>query len=159
MKLIIKGREYPFVPIGKAPNLHMIELQAQGKKLLPEGLGMSVMRRMELEFRDFARAVEAAGGDAAAGILPDGMAPPDSVYILTSVLAFLAQRGAGEDVSLRSALMLSLDDIVQKPDEADLDAAAGEDDDAADPTTPGSGGPATPESGADEATAPAGPSS
>jgi hypothetical protein len=145
MKLIVKGRTYDFVQIDKAPNLHIIEMQVQAKKLVPGGLGNGVLDAIRKEFNEFQRAAKAAGMTEKDTELPPGISTPDCMQLLTSIYAFLAVRGAGEEMSLRQALMLSTSDIQQvKPSEVEQDALSAVEE-TEDPTAPGSGGPATPD--------------
>lgn len=146
------GREFPATTHHGAPPLHLIELQMQGPKLFPElsfGMrGLERIGRTQAKFAEQWRAwqerVEA--GDTDPGPEPD---EPDTTILAMGILAFFSMRAAGERVTFEQALLSPIE-IVPDPE----DEAASE---APDPTTPGHGDPATPET-ASATSPPSGPS-
>lgn len=144
MKLIIDGREYQAVDHNSGELLHLMELQAQGEALVPGGLGMSALQRMEREGRAYAKAVRAYQEAVKGGEDVEEPLIPDAALTMMAVTIYLSRRGAGDVVSFQDSLRVGMNTVVQVADPTDTPAG-----DAPDPTTPGSDGPAT----ADVATA------
>jgi hypothetical protein len=159
LKLIIDGREYPAVDHNSGQLLHLMELQQQGRDLVEGGLGMSALQRMEREARVYVRQLKAyeAAREAYEAALeagqeaeePEEPIVPDVSLTLMAVAVFLTRRAAGDVVSFRDSLAVGMDTIVQLPEPTDRPAS----EDRPDPTTPGSGGPATPDDDAPAAAA------
>lgn len=140
MKLIIDGREYQAVDHNTAQLLHLMELQQQGREYVEGGLGMSALSRMEREGRTYNRAMKAYQEARERGEEAEEPLVPDAALTMMAVTVFLTRRGAGDAVSFADALRVGMSTVVQVPEPTDATAPGG---DEPDPTTPGSGGPAT----------------
>lgn len=142
MRLRVKDQVLPFVDFNSACLLHLVELQQQGRAVVDGGLGMSALTRNQRDLAAYSRAVQvrqkAVEDGEPVGEEPD---PPDCAPVMMGVTAFLTLRAAGEKLTLMDALLLSPGDLEQVSDPEDIPAGEG---DGADPTAPGSDGPATP---------------
>lgn len=163
MKLVIKGRgKYPAASVQGASTLHLVELQQQarivdpdtGLQLIEGGLGMARMERMRRANQAYQRELEAWQRERKeweesdrSGPEPDPYGPdiPDEAVVMGGIGVFLSIRASGERITFRDALLIPLPDISHEPEPGDVQAAA-----EADPTTPGSDGPATPAGDAQE---------
>jgi len=151
MRARIGGVEYDVVNHKSAQLLHLMELQQQSKAVVGVALGMRELARISAVLDAFQRDYRAWQA-AAAAAQEDPHAPdpgpepdtPDEGVIATAVTVFLTRRGAGEEIGLRDALRVSVAEIEELPDPV-TDDVDQEDDDAPDPTPPGSGGPVTPD--------------
>ena len=135
------GREIEGVNPSTANLLHLMELKQQTKEWSEDGKGLgmralSAMRRRSLDYQvAFEAEAKAAAEEGRVPVEPD---PPDDGDLFTAVVLFLSRRAAGERVSFLEAADVRMSDLVVIP--APGDEGPGE----ADPTTPGSDGPATP---------------
>lgn len=156
MKVRIRGVEYDVRRMGNAAPLHMIELQAQSKKLDPPGWRISKLRLAERESRAYTRAQlayeELHAAWVAAGSDPD-LEPvepdePETVWIALAMMTFLTMRAGGTKITLEDAAEIGLGEMEWIADADDQADDAGEVE--ADPTTPGPAepaGPVTPDAG------------
>ena len=140
MKIRINGKEYPAVSVENAQLIHLMELQAQGPDLVPGGLGMGALQRMERETKAYHRSLVMAAAQRDAG--QDSIDPdmPDCCLTLMAVTVFLTRRAAGDVVSLRQALEIRFQDIEEVPEPTDMPPSEEE----LDPTKPVNDGQGTP---------------
>jgi hypothetical protein len=136
--IIIRGVRYEQADISSPSLLDMILLQQQSKAVLAHGLSMSRLESGKKEMKRYAqeqKSWEKAGK-------PEGSEPemPESGMEAIAAMVFLSLRGAGQKVSFEEAASVSLDDLDFEEGPDDVKA-----DESADPTRPGSDGPATPD--------------
>jgi len=138
------GREIEAVNPATANLLHLMELKQQTKEWSEDGKGLgmralSAMRRRSLDYQlAFEAEQKTAAEEGRDPVEPD---PPDDADLFTAVVLYLSRRAAGDRVSFLEAADVRMSELVMIPDPGD--EGPGE----ADPTTPGSDGPATPEPG------------
>jgi hypothetical protein len=111
--VVSDGKEYPGVSHRGAPPLHLIELQQQGKKVLPgTNLGIVAIERIGqrqadyfLKLQAWEKAVAARAEDPAAPEPGEEPEEPDTTTLAVGILAFLSIRASGERVTFEEALM------------------------------------------------------
>jgi hypothetical protein len=136
------GRELEAVNPATANLLHLMELKQQTKEWSEDGKGLgmralSAMRRRSLDYQLVFEAEQKAAADEGRPMVePD---PPDDADVWTAVVLYLSRRAAGDRLSFLEAADVRMGELAMIPDPGD--EGPGE----TDPTTPGSGGPATPE--------------
>jgi hypothetical protein len=139
--IIIKGVRYEQADISSPSLLDMILLQQQSRAVLQHGLSMSRLEKSKREMQRYA--VEQKSWERAGK--PEGSEPemPESGMEAIAAMVFLSMRGAGQKVSFEEAASVGLDDLDFEGGPDDVEA-----DESADPTRPGSDGPATPDADA-----------
>lgn len=130
MKLKIQGAEYPLVTPQGADLLDLMELKQQSKPFSDDGKGwgMNALLRLGQDSTESAKR---------------GDTDFDSYVLWMGVLVFLSRRKAGDQVTLRDALRVPLDEVESVPEAGD---EVPDEEGEADPTIPGPVSPATPES-------------